>query len=185
MSSDRRAQQPPACRGARGRHRGRPGCLHARGTGLLRDPRAQRRPSRAAHLHSAGRARPLQVVGGPRRMAQPVQSDPGAHETQRPLRPPAFRALLHLEPARGRGGPAGTGPRPLASALWARERPAPYPVRAVLGGRRPPAPGPRPRRDGHPRTVRTLQQNPGPDLSIGLLRDKIGRNPTLPAPILA
>ena len=33
--------------------------------------------------------------------------------------------------------------------------------------------------------VRTLQQNSGPDLSIGLLRDKIGRNPALLAPILA
>ncbi len=33
--------------------------------------------------------------------------------------------------------------------------------------------------------VRTLQQNFRPDLSIGLLRDKIGRNPALLAPILA
>ena len=33
--------------------------------------------------------------------------------------------------------------------------------------------------------VRTLQQHSGPDLSIGLLRDKIGRNPALLAPILA
>ena len=33
--------------------------------------------------------------------------------------------------------------------------------------------------------VRTVQQNFRPDLSIGLLRDKIGRNPALLAPILA
>ena len=33
--------------------------------------------------------------------------------------------------------------------------------------------------------VRTVQQNCRPDLSIGLLRDKIGRNPALLAPILA
>ena len=33
--------------------------------------------------------------------------------------------------------------------------------------------------------VRTLQQNSGPDWSIGLLLDKIGRNPALLAPILA
>ena len=33
--------------------------------------------------------------------------------------------------------------------------------------------------------VRTLQQHFRPDLSIGLLRDKIGRNPALLAPILA
>ena len=33
--------------------------------------------------------------------------------------------------------------------------------------------------------VCTLQQNFRPDLSIGLLRDKIGRNPALLAPILA
>ncbi len=33
--------------------------------------------------------------------------------------------------------------------------------------------------------VRTVQQNFRPDLSIGLLRDKIGRNPVLLAPILA
>ena len=32
--------------------------------------------------------------------------------------------------------------------------------------------------------VRTVQQNFRPDLSIGLLRDKIGRNPALLAPIL-
>ncbi len=33
--------------------------------------------------------------------------------------------------------------------------------------------------------VRTVQQNFRPDLSIGLLRDQIGRNPALLAPILA
>ena len=33
--------------------------------------------------------------------------------------------------------------------------------------------------------VRTVQQNFRPDLSIGLLRDKIRRNPTLLAPLLA
>ncbi len=33
--------------------------------------------------------------------------------------------------------------------------------------------------------VRMVQQNFRPDLSIGLLRDKIGRNPALLAPILA
>ena len=33
--------------------------------------------------------------------------------------------------------------------------------------------------------VRTVQQNFRPDLSIGLLRDKIGRNPALLVPILA
>ena len=55
--------------------------------------------------------------------------------------------------------------------------------------RLPPAQGSCPRRHGHPAAalnmVRTLQHNFKPDLSIGLLRDKIGRNPALLALILA
>ena len=82
------------------------------------------------------------VLGGPglcEWVADP-EAWPGLHSL--------IRALLHREPACGRRGPAGAGPRPLGH----RERPAPHPGRAVPRGRLPPAPGARPRRDGHLQT---------------------------------
>ena len=97
------------------------------------------------------------VLGGTglcARVARPVPPDPGTHRTPRPPQATALRAPLHLEPARGRRGAAGTGPRPLAGAFWARERPSPHPGCAVPGGRLPPAHGPRACRDGHPRMGR-------------------------------
>ncbi len=88
--------------------------------------------------------------------ARPGQLDPRAGGTHRSPRPPAaLRALLHLQPTGGRVGPTGPRPRPLAGALWARERPAPHPGRAVPRGRLPHAHGARPRRDGHPAPGRT------------------------------
>lgn len=105
-------------------------------------------PSRAP-----ARSRSRRIGSGPHRVARPTQPDPGACGTQRPPRPAVRRALLHFWFARGCRGPAGTGLRSLASALWVRERAAPHPGRAVPRGRLPHAPGTRPGRDGHSATV--------------------------------
>lgn len=126
------------------------GRLRVGDAGPLPDRQAQRRTDRAAHVHGPGWSRPLRMGGELRVVAWPAQPGPRAHGTSRsPELLATRRALLHFQPARGWCRTAGPHPRPLAGALWARERFAPYPVPCRKDDgclRRGHAPG----CDGHP-----------------------------------
>ncbi len=125
-------------------------------------------PSEQCGARRTGVARPRKAVrvSGGRQQAAPVGSAP----------------LLHCQPACGRRGPTGTGPRArgrenclhrtLVREDDCRLRTGHGP--AVMGILRRAALN----------MVRTVQQNPGPDVSIGLLRNKIGRHPWILAAVL-
>ncbi len=126
LRAGRQAQPAHPPQGSEGGlRRCRTGRFRTGGAGPLRDRRAQRRPHRVAHRHGPGRPRPLRVGGGARGVARPAQPDPGTHGTHRTPRAPAtLRALLHREPASGRGRPcwnssAATGvSRTACTAPW-------------------------------------------------------------------
>ena len=118
-------------------------------------------------------------------MARPAQPDQGAHGTPRPLRPPAFRVLLHFWSACGEALLA------LVRGHWGVEnglhRTLDVQFReddcrlctghglAVMGILRRAALN----------MVRTVQQNFSADVSIGLLRNRIECHPWILAAVLS
>ena len=142
----------------------------------------------ATPLHGAGEGgRLLQARGGPRPVVRPAQPDPGAHGT--PGTPAAASSAPRAitTPACRWIPEAPTGPR--ARPLGCEERPAPHPGHAPGGTTAACATGMVPAVMGilHRTALHmlcTLQHNISADVSIGLLRNRIGRRPWILASAL-
>ena len=161
-----------ACGGARGLLAGRAGHLHARGAGSYCETvelNGGRREWRTCTVPASVRG-DLAAWPGLCSLIRRRTERRGPHGRQRAVsyyissRPVEVEAL------------AGTGPRPLGRG----ERPAPHPERAVPGGRLSFAHGLALHRAALHRAalnmVRAVQQNCSADVSISLLRDRIGRH---------